>query len=324
MPRSFVGVILAVLMLLTLNPSVVRGEPEIHGQDLTRDFPELGERASMVWDFVQQLVALQGLVEAPYIYIAPFELESQSKEWTKWQRSWIRNHPEIWVDYIKTQKEIDTPERLQQWARENGDDIFPFPKVFLAFHYDGTNRIQINPFRTFYAHYVNDPYGIKRDFVGSGYYSTGHEMLHYALEVKGILPTRLHHCIFVKELPNGKPALLDQLAEFLINTEISAPIIELMGPGGERKAAPCSRLSDSDLRLAEEAVNQLGLPNHNWPTSHAGVASPRRDPVDLAWSRYDAISEPGTESQASELKRQPAPNDMKHFLPKYLSRLTEP
>ena len=42
-------------------------------------------------------------------------------------------------------------EITDEWIGSHIEEVFPFPKTFLAFHYDGTNRIQMNPARTFWV-----------------------------------------------------------------------------------------------------------------------------------------------------------------------------
>lgn len=157
---------------------------------------------------------------APVIYFSPFDPEQQDERWTEWQKDWSAEHKSVWADYRCEFLGQCDGVVSDEWIFENIAKAFPFPPHFLAYHYDDTNRIQINPKRTFYAYMQNDQYGIKRDFVGYGYYVTAHEMLHYTLEKKGIEP-RLHHCLFVSPNRDNK-SLVDRVAQFLIDEGVSS------------------------------------------------------------------------------------------------------
>ncbi len=216
------------------------------------DIPDIQQRSNEIWSYLARHLDLQGHARLPIIHFDPFDRNVQSPDWTAWQKEWTRTHPVIWRDWTALRSTnvhaaSGIPENVSRWPHErfphpaplpegdkerathdfhahtrteisdqwiesNIDEIFPFPGNFLAFHYDGTNRIQINPNRTFRSSIQIDPYGVRRDLDGYGYYSVGHEMLHYALEIKGIVPTKLHHCLMLYAFEDhDTPGLMEQL-----------------------------------------------------------------------------------------------------------------
>ena len=145
----------------------------------------------------------------------------------------------------------------QQWIDTHVEEIFPFPGTFLAFHYDGTNRIQVNPNRTFRASARVVPH-LPNKIDGFGYYTLGHEMLHYALESTGIGPTRLHHCLFLFRDDSEKDrGLMDQLASFLVDEGFIAPFTGYRGLLNERMFRPCKRLTSEELGLVRSLYSQI-------------------------------------------------------------------
>lgn len=224
------------------------------------DFPNIQRRSDEIWSFLTQHLGLPSQVPAPVIYFDAFDKGAQSPEWTAWQKVWTRTHLVIWRDWTALRSHKSTTEISQEWIDSNIDEIFPFPTNFLAFHYDGTNRIQINPDRTFRASMQMDPYGIRRDLDGYGYYSAAHEMLHYALEIKGIVPTKLHHCLMIYA-PEDQytPGLMEQLTDYLVDTGTIAPISRYRGLSTERALAPCEGLSADELEQVARFREQLGL-----------------------------------------------------------------
>jgi len=246
-------------------PLVARGIDHIQhvalGGDVPIDeFPDIQQRSDEIWSFLTRHLDLPSQHPAPIIYFHPFDKEAQSTEWTTWQKAWTLTHPVIWRDWTALRSHKSTTEISQQWIESNIDEIFPFPTNFLAFHYDGTNRIQINPNRTFRASVQLDPYGIRRNLDGYGYYSTAHEMLHYALEVKGIVPTKLHHCLTMYAPEDqDTPGLMEQLTDYLVDTGTIAPISRYRGLSTERALAPCKGLSADELEQVARFREQLGL-----------------------------------------------------------------
>jgi hypothetical protein len=239
MRNCIVAILLAAISLRVLAaepPRIIRGQlPEY-------SYPDLESKVGRIWEFAQTNVGVRGPLEPPIVYFCSFSPKAAAPEWQEWQRKWVSAHPEIWDD----------------WRRNNPGSAIPadgnpFPEHFFAFHYDGTNRIQVNPHRTFLPFYVNAPDGTKQDYTGAGYYSTGHELHHYALESLGV-PGPLHHCLFIKDRPRGRKSMMEALADFLVEQNISASIIYHMGLNWERKLDPCARLSPEMLREVEAAA----------------------------------------------------------------------
>jgi hypothetical protein len=160
----------------------------------------------------------------------------------------------IWADWTKIQGRKAPAVITREWVQQH-PDLFPFPKTFLAFHYDGTNRIQINPEPTFLHFFTNDPYGIKRDQVGFGYYSAGHELMHYTMEQRGI-PGRLHHCLFITPRA-GKSTLMEEVAQFLIDKNISSSFVMFMGAQKEKDFDPCGQLSAEEKAQVKNLAAEL-------------------------------------------------------------------
>ena len=194
-------------------------------------------------------------VKAPEIYFGAFDRREESPEWILWQNQWILDNPSIWADWAKI-SHVNVPQPVtREWAESHLDAYFPFPKNFRAFHYDQTNRIQVNPAVTFLPFYVNDPYGVKKDSIGFGYYNVAHEMLHYALERKGI-PVRIHHCLFVTER-KGKQTIIEDAVQFLIDHQISSDFAMTMGADKEGGLDPCGQLTAEEKSLVEKFSKEL-------------------------------------------------------------------
>lgn len=221
------------------------------------EIPGIQERSNRIWVFLADRFDLPSSVAPPVIYFYPFKKEIQSAEWTAWQKAWTRTHPTIWRDWTALRSPRSKVKISRQWIDSNIDQIFPFPGSFLAFHYDGTNRIQINPNRTFRQSLRMDTSGVRRDLDGFGYYTVGHEMLHYALEAKGVVPTKLHHCLILHAGDDEAPSLMEQLADFLVDDGIMAPFSRHRGLMSERLLAPCKRLKNAELRQVERFHDRL-------------------------------------------------------------------
>lgn len=189
-------------------------------------FPRARAELADIWTFVRALGAAPEGAPPPLLYFSRFDPLAQAADWTAWQRQWTTKHPEIYEDARK--------------AGVTGD--FPFPASFRAYHYDGTERIQLDPKTTFLAFYQNGPDGLPRDFVGLGYYVAGHEMLHYVLELAGV-PGKRHHCLFVTPRGQG-PSYMEALADFLIARGYSSFAVKRYGLGQELALDPCG---DPDL-----------------------------------------------------------------------------
>ncbi len=233
-------------------------EVRIFGNTPMREFPTLDSDAQKVWNFWDQRLSLPSGLTPPEIYFYSFQRHIQTNEFTQWQSHWLLGNTDIWSDWADLKnKNGQSMEITREWIVKNVSSIFPFPKTFLAFHYDRTNRIQMNPERTMLSTYQNDPYGIKRDFLGAGYYSMGHEMLHYALQEKVSIPTKLHHCLFVTPHPETGRMLIDDMAQFLVDEKLSATSMIKMGPSSETKMDPCKRMNSDEISLIQKTLKSL-------------------------------------------------------------------
>ena len=214
------------------------------------EFPHLQKQSDSIWSFIQQTLKLSKS-PPPIIYFFPFEKESQDQNLTNWQAQWISKNPFIWKEYTSYAK-IHSKTITAEWIKEFMTHSLPFPKNFIAFHYDNTNYIQMNPKRAFLSYYQNDPYGVKKDMVGLGFYIMGHEMLHYAFQEKDILPSENHHCLFVLPLLPNKKSVLEVLSDFLIASQFSSSVIKILGLQNEEKFQPCKNIED--LSSLQEAT----------------------------------------------------------------------
>src|SRR5690606_26590473 len=104
-------------------------------------FYGVDDRLQAIWEEVKRLTGLSGGHPAPRVHLQTFELERLDPDFRKWQKEWTRSNYNIWKDWFGA-RDIEI---TQEWINTNIDSIYPFPKTFLAFHYDGTNVIQINP-----------------------------------------------------------------------------------------------------------------------------------------------------------------------------------
>lgn len=226
--------------------------PTLEGNFPFANFPGREEHIAAIWEFVQTLGGPKQGLKPPVIHFSRFVLAEQAPAWTAWQRNWSRGQDQIWTDYLcnsagkKAHPEVvaerlcESPAALLAWLRAHPEvrEEYPYPPQFRAFHYDGTDRIQIDPYTTYFAFYQNGPDGLPRDYTGYGYYVTGHELLHYVLENRGI-PGPTHHCLFVTKQADGK-SYMEKLADFIvargIGTEFS---MRRYGLGQEESLDPC-------------------------------------------------------------------------------------
>jgi len=247
-------VVLASLLLST--PAFSAGL-SVHGNAPLEQYPGLQEKLDKVWQYEKnKYLSGDKAVADPEIHFYAFVREEESPEWVAWQNSWIRENPSIWQEWTDINGDGAPKDITNEWIDQHIATLFPFPKTFLAFHYDTTNKIQINPARTFLPFYVNDPYGMQSDRVGMGYYSLAHELLHYTLEQAGVVPTRIHHCLFVTERP-GKKTLVQDAAQFLIDQKISSTYVMLWGANKEKDFDPCGHLSAEDRVLVDKFLKVL-------------------------------------------------------------------
>ena len=226
---------------------------------LTGDFPggvtpSLESRLSEVWEFVKRLGGAPPGLPAPTVHFSPFDPAKQDAQWTLWQRGWSLSHPQVTSDWLcsysghaKYPEPRDSglcadPKRVLSWMAGHPEVLaeFPFPATFRAFHYDGTDRIQVNPYTTYTGTILQ---GVPLALVGYGYYVTGHEMLHYVLDRKGI-PGETHHCLFVTPQPPDGKSYMGRLADFLIDEKgYSHFMVRELGLGAEISLKPCAKPS---------------------------------------------------------------------------------
>lgn len=246
----------AFSLLVILAKPVLADGLRLTGSDLSSSHPQYAERMNQIWRFVAGDLAQIGdwNVPAPEVHVEPFARDQQSPEWTAWQNQWIVEHPDIWLEWTDV-KGTPRAEITPAWIRAHLADLYPFPLSFRGFHYDGSDKIQVNPVTTFLAFYQNDPYGVKKDFVGYGYYVSGHELTHYALAQRGI-PDRLHHCLYVLSV-DGHPSLMERLAAGLISRGFASGAARRVGLEQEIGLDPCSRLSAGDRADATKYAFQL-------------------------------------------------------------------
>lgn len=238
------------------------------GTDLSYSHPQYAQHMNEIWDFVAGHLAQIGDwdVVPPEVHVEPFSRDQQSADWTAWQNEWLVEHPDVWLDWTDV-KGTPRADITAEWIRAHLKDLYPFPTTFRGFHYDGSDKIQVNPLTTFLAFYQNDPYGVKKDFVGYGYYVSGHELTHYALAQRGI-PDRLHHCLYVLSI-DGHPSLMERLANALVARGFASAMVKRSGLEQEVLLDPCSHLNASDRADATKYAFQLA---HN---DSAAPASPR-------------------------------------------------
>lgn len=207
-------------------------------------YPELELTIGKIWDFIikkTNLLSFHQDFSAPMIYFSPFIFSKEEPHWLQEQRNWIKNHPEIWDDYLKAHPDNQSP-------AEPGN---PFPVQFAGFQYYETNLIQVNPEIVFLPYIQNSPQGIPQDLVRFGYYSVGHELYHYALNLIGV-PVKLHHCIFVSERNLTQQDFSSELADYLIEENISSFFVKKRGSQTERILDPCSYLNETEKNEAAQ------------------------------------------------------------------------
>lgn len=224
----------------------------IVGDEIFKDFPNIKKYSDLIWKFIQKRFQLKS-TDIPELYFYPFDKEKQSMGFNFWQKQWLLNNYSIWQEWalVHNKRNKEKINLTPQWVRKNIDKNFPFPKGFRALFYTNTNRIQIDP-RPKTSAYQN----AQKDSLGKIFYTVGHEMLHYALEVKGV-PVKIHHCLFVSKLNTKKQSLIDELVEFLILNNISKKAIKIFGPRLEKRIQPCLKLNSSELLQVNKTVKKL-------------------------------------------------------------------
>lgn len=188
--------------------SSLAGAPAVEGE-----LPELvtPERVADVWSFVRELAGLPAGTPAPTIRFESFDPALMSDAQKRFIEEWGKGHPDV---------------------------PLPFPKNMQAYYFEGKATAQVSP-AVFLRYYREDPStGRRYDPAGFGYYSVGHEMLHYAFETKGV-PLAQHHCLFITGDENS---LADRLAAKLSDAGLSSFVfLRRDGLNVERMMAPCSQ-----------------------------------------------------------------------------------
>ncbi len=226
--------------------------PKLNGKVPLAQFPDIQEKANRIWQYLSHLIGKEVLPLPPEINFYEFSKADQSLDFSKWQKSWLHDNLDIWNDWTKLTNKGQDIKIDQRWVNANIDRVFPFPETFLAFHYDGTNRIQMNPKRTMMSSVQGDASGKATDLLGAGYYIMAHEMLHYALEQKGIVPTKLHHCLYVSDGRGSNSSLMDQVSDYLIAQKITSPMIKITNLRTEKSFNPCAGLSEQERGQVQE------------------------------------------------------------------------
>ena len=256
--RFFGGIAAAVFLF---SPTTF-ADVKLSGNVPSLELPNLQQKINQIWQHEAETYLLApksfAAQQPPEINFYEFDRAKESTEWQAWQNQWILNNPSVWLDWTQING-IPQSQITPEWIAANVTKLFPFPVTFLAFHYDGTNEIQVSPSRTFLRFYQNDGYGVKQETTGYGYYTAAHEMMHYTLAQDGI-PDRLHHCLFVSE-KNGH-TLMGDMADYLISAKIVAPIIRNWGYEAERSMLPCDQLSADDLALVKQYLDTSMVWNH--------------------------------------------------------------
>ena len=237
-------------------PQLAEAEVSLSGRVPDHEIIDLKTKIDKIWLFESaKFSKVQVNLRPPEVHFSQFVLRDESLEWRSWQRSWIQNNAQLWREWVELSDRPDQ-EITSEWIAAHIDNVLPFPASFLAFHYVGTNKIQINSDLTYFRFYQNNASGVKQDFAGYGFYVTAHEMLHYVFEQNGI-PGRIHHCLFISSSPRG-PSLMAEIADFLIVEGVSAPIIRMVGVRSEESLKPCNRLTREELiqvnRLLETGI----------------------------------------------------------------------
>lgn len=248
----FRAVLLPLVALLTAH-CAYGSTVQLSGEAVWSFYPNFQAKVNQAWATIENTYLSLQNAAPPEVHFSEFSLEKQDRTWTEWQRTWLIQHPEIWTEWAASQH---LPSPTSEWIEEHLESQLPFPKHFHAIFYKGTNKIQVNPSTTFYPFLQNAPGGGKLDFVGFGFYSISHELLHYALEKRGIPSTRLHHCIFVSPKRNGA-SMVEDTAASLIHHEIAHPMVMMLGPAKEKALNPCSRLTADEKSLAEQFALEL-------------------------------------------------------------------
>ena len=214
-------------------------------------YPNFEKNLADIWVFVRGMAGASPTLPPPRVHFAAFDPAKQDPEWTRWQAEWTARRDDIfaaWLCSVPGRKKY--PEATPLCAQTEKDRVafvaahpavraeYPFPPEFRAFHYDGTGVIQVNPETTYLPYLQTGPDGVRKDYVGYGYYVTGHEMLHYALESVGV-PGPTHHCLFVTKRPETGTSPMEDLAAFLQDRTLAGFAVRRYGLQQEEQLRPC-------------------------------------------------------------------------------------
>lgn len=205
--------------------------------------PGLQQKLDQIWEHERARYLVQSPVP-PEIHFYEFDRQSEPVSFQEWQNKWLVDHIDPWHDWAVLNNmslKVLTPD----WIKNHVDSVFPFKSDFRALHYEDTNQIQLSPKETFLLYYVVGPYGNKEEHMGYGYYSSAHEMLHYVFAQRGI-PEKLHHCLFVSPQPKVGKSPIQEAVDYLIEQNISSPMINRVSVIVEESFSPCDQLSDAE------------------------------------------------------------------------------
>lgn len=248
---------LIAFVLLQGTHSFLSAAPVLDG-DIPFDMPGVTESINDAWDFIRKLSQAPDGLKPPLIHFDLFDPARQEPAWNQWQSDWLKSHDEPFLDWLCTRQ---GKEKFPEAASRCSDRValgwwlslhpevreeFPFPARFIAYYYQDSGRIQMNPGATFRRFAYTGPDGLRRDGVGYGAYTAGHEMLHYVLESRGV-PLSDHHCLFITPRPDTGKSPMEELVEFLIRRGHASEIVRRYGLDQEVAINPCgtpsSRLS---------------------------------------------------------------------------------
>jgi hypothetical protein len=146
----------AVPQTVPAGPQIAPAGPLLTGHFPEGAFPDRERVIADIWSFVKTLGKARADLPPPTIYFSPFDPAQQDADWTAWQKTWAAANADVYVDWLCSVGRKKYPEvtdadcargrdRLKIWLASHPEvkEQFPFPPVFRAFHYDGTDRIQI-------------------------------------------------------------------------------------------------------------------------------------------------------------------------------------
>lgn len=140
-------------------------------------YGKINDVSTQIWSFVKRLTE-ESNIQPPVIYFTAFNEENMNDLDMGWSKKWL-----IENGYFKD------------------NENYPL-KGYGGWYYSGTNKIQIDP-RVYYEELRG---GFPK---GNGNYYLGHELIHYALDQKGISTENQHCYMFEKGYYNELARFLD-------------------------------------------------------------------------------------------------------------------